>query len=61
MHQREGVDISSAQTVTVTDIGTAERLSEALADVFRTAEVGDVLTDDVVSRCHSGTTLSKEV
>ena len=53
--------MTSAQTVTVTDIGTAERLSEALAEVFRTAEVGDVLTDDVFSRCHLGTTLSMEV
>jgi ketosteroid isomerase-like protein len=31
----------------LTDISTAERLSEALAEVFRTAEMGDVLTDDV--------------
>ena len=39
--------MTSAQDVTVTDLSTAERLSEALAEVFRTAEVGDVLTDDV--------------
>ena len=29
------------------DDATAQELSERLADVFRTAEVGDVLTDDV--------------
>ena len=40
-------DHQRAQDVTVTDLSTAERLSEALAEVFRTAEVGDVLTDDV--------------
>ena len=39
--------MTSAQDVTVTELSTAERLSEALAEVFRTAEVGDVLTDDV--------------
>ena len=39
--------MTSAQDVTVTNLSTAERLSEALAEVFRTAEVGDVLTDDV--------------
>ena len=32
---------------TVLDDATAQELSERLADVFRTAEVGDVLTDDV--------------
>jgi hypothetical protein len=53
--------MTSAQDVTVTNLSTAERLSEALAEVFRTAEVGDVLTDDVFSRCHLGTTLSKKV
>ena len=31
----------------MTDDATAQELSERLADVFRTAEVGDVLTDDV--------------
>ncbi len=31
----------------MTDISTAERLSGALAEVFRNAEVGDVFTDDV--------------
>ena len=39
--------MTSIQNPTVTDISTAERLSEALAEVFRTAEMGDVLTDDV--------------
>lgn len=39
--------MTSIQSPTVTDISTAERLSEALAEVFRTAEMGDVLTDDV--------------
>ena len=34
---REGIDMTSAQDVTVTDLSTAERLSEALAEVFRTA------------------------
>jgi len=32
---------------TVLDDATAQELSERLADVFRTAAVGDVLTDDV--------------
>jgi ketosteroid isomerase-like protein len=32
---------------TVLDDATAQDLSERLADVFRTADVGDVLTDDV--------------
>ena len=32
---------------TTLDDATAQQLSERLADVFRTAEVGDVLTDDV--------------
>ena len=32
---------------TVVDDATAQELSERLADVFRTANVGDVLTDDV--------------
>ena len=32
---------------TVVDDATAQELSERLADVFRTADVGDVLTDDV--------------
>ena len=32
---------------TVLDDATAQELSERLADVFRTADVGDVLTDDV--------------
>jgi hypothetical protein len=31
---------------------TIEQLSEALADVFRTAEVGDVFTDDVLLDGH---------
>jgi ketosteroid isomerase-like protein len=42
-----GIDMTSAQDLTDTNLGTAERLSEALAEVFRSAEVGDVLTDDV--------------
>jgi ketosteroid isomerase-like protein len=33
--------------VTTLDDATAQELSERLADVFRTADVGDVLTDDV--------------
>ena len=33
-------------TMTIDD-GTAQELSERLADVFRTGRVGDVLTDDV--------------
>ena len=32
---------------TVVDDATAQELSERLADVFRTADVGDVFTDDV--------------
>ena len=32
---------------TVLDDATAQELSERLADVFRTADAGDVLTDDV--------------
>jgi len=32
---------------TMIDDATAQRLSEELADVFRTADVGNVLTDDV--------------
>jgi hypothetical protein len=32
---------------TIVDDATAQELSERLADVFRTADVGDVLTDDV--------------
>jgi hypothetical protein len=39
--------MTNVQDATVTDTSTAERLSEALAEVFRTAEVGDVFTDDV--------------
>jgi hypothetical protein len=31
----------------MTDDATAQELSERLADMFRTAEVGDLLTDDV--------------
>ena len=37
----------SALESTVLDDATAQELSERLADVFRTAEVGDVLADDV--------------
>jgi ketosteroid isomerase-like protein len=37
----------SALESTVLDDATAQELSERLADVFRTAEVGDVLTEDV--------------
>ena len=33
--------------VPMTDDATAQELSERLADMFRTAEVGDVLTEDV--------------
>ena len=32
---------------TILDDGLAQELSERLADVFRTADVGDVLTEDV--------------
>ena len=32
---------------TVLDDATAQELSDRLADVFRTADIGDVLTDDV--------------
>ena len=32
---------------TIVDDATAQELSERLADVFRTADVGDVLTEDV--------------
>jgi ketosteroid isomerase-like protein len=32
---------------TVLDDATAQELSERLADVFRTSDIGDVLTDDV--------------
>jgi hypothetical protein len=34
-------------STTTLDDATAQDLSERLADVFRTADVGDVLTDDV--------------
>jgi hypothetical protein len=34
-------------TSTVPDDATAQELSERLADVFRTADVGDLLTEDV--------------
>ena len=37
----------SAPELTTVDDATAQHLSERLADVFRTAEVGDVLADDV--------------
>ena len=37
----------SALESAVLDDATAQELSERLADVFRTADVGDVLTDDV--------------
>jgi ketosteroid isomerase-like protein len=37
----------SALGSTMVDDATAQDLSERLADVFRTAEVGDVLTEDV--------------
>ena len=37
----------SALESTVLDDATAQELSERLADVFRTADIGDVLTDDV--------------
>jgi hypothetical protein len=39
--------MTSAQEMTVLDMATAERLSQALAEVFRSADVGDALTDDV--------------
>lgn len=38
--------MTAIETIPIDD-GTAQELSERLADVFRTAEVGDVLTDDV--------------
>jgi ketosteroid isomerase-like protein len=37
----------TAYDLPMTDDGTAQELSERLADVFRTAEAGDVLTEDV--------------
>jgi ketosteroid isomerase-like protein len=37
----------SPPEVTVLDDATAQELSERLADVFRTADVGDVFTEDV--------------
>ena len=37
----------SALESSILDDATAQELSEQLADVFRTAEVGDVLTEDV--------------
>lgn len=37
----------SALDATILDDAAAQELSERLADVFRTAEVGDVLTEDV--------------
>lgn len=37
----------AAIETTLIDDGTAQELSERLADVFRTADVGSVLTDDV--------------
>jgi ketosteroid isomerase-like protein len=37
----------SALESAILDDATAQELSERLADVFRTAEVGDVLTEDV--------------
>ena len=37
----------AALDATILDDAAAQDLSERLADVFRTAEVGDVLTDDV--------------
>jgi hypothetical protein len=38
--------MTATATMTIDD-GTAQELSERLADVFRTGRVGDVLTDDV--------------
>ena len=38
--------MSGLETVVVDD-AIAQELSERLADIFRTADVGDVLTDDV--------------
>jgi hypothetical protein len=45
-HHEGERDMTSLQS-TVLDDATAQELSERLADVFRTAEIGDVLTDDV--------------
>ena len=39
--------MTATTTTTTIDDATVQELSERLADVFRTAEVGDVLTDDV--------------
>src|SRR5262245_29542741 len=39
--------MTTTTTTPVLDDATAQALSERLADVFRTAEVGDVLTEDV--------------
>lgn len=38
--------MTTLETTTISD-SEAQRLSEALADVFRTGDVGDALTDDV--------------
>src|SRR3954447_12936167 len=44
---RQGEAKMSSIASTVLDDASAQELSERLADVFRTADVGDVLTDDV--------------
>ena len=44
---RQGEPDMSPLESTVVDDATAQELSERLADVFRTADVGDVLADDV--------------
>jgi len=44
--QNKESDMSPLES-TVLDDATAQELSERLADVFRTADIGDVLTEDV--------------
>jgi ketosteroid isomerase-like protein len=44
-HHEEN-DMTAIATIPIDD-GTAQELSERLADVFRTGDVGDVLTEDV--------------
>ena len=39
--------MTTLTSISTIDQPTAERLSERLADVFRTADVGDLFTDDV--------------
>jgi hypothetical protein len=47
INEREGEPTMSQLAPTALDDGVAQELSERLADVFRTADVGDILSDDV--------------